>query len=72
MSRKGFVGVYGGHSDPARRAPASVAAALFAVTQGASMLRVHDVAETVQALRMWHALTACDKEGGAMGAGQEP
>ena len=72
VSRKGFVGVYGAEYDPGRRAPASIAAALFAVMQGASILRVHDVAETVQAVRMWHALTACDKESvEAMGAGQE-
>ena len=72
VSRKGFVGLYGGESKPARRAPASIAAALFALSQGASILRVHDVAETVQAVRMWHALTACDKESGEeMGAGSE-
>jgi dihydropteroate synthase len=57
-SRKGFLGVYGGEPDAQRRGPASLAAALFAAAQGASILRVHDVAETVQALRMWQALTA--------------
>ncbi len=71
VSRKGFVGLHGGEAEPGRRAPASVAAALFALAQGASILRVHDVAETVQAVRMWHALTACDKEGDASGAGHE-
>ena len=67
VSRKGFVGLYGGESRPGGRAPASVAAALFALTQGASILRVHDVAETVQAVRMWHAVTACDKRDEVLG-----
>lgn len=34
----------------------SVAAALLAAQQGADMVRVHDVAETVQALKLWRAL----------------
>jgi len=33
----------------------SVAAALLAAQQGAGMVRVHDVAETVQALKLWRA-----------------
>jgi dihydropteroate synthase len=33
-----------------------VAAALIAVQNGASVVRVHDVKETVQALRVWQAL----------------
>ncbi|MCX7358615.1 MAG: dihydropteroate synthase [Alphaproteobacteria bacterium] len=35
----------------------SVAAALIAAQNGADMVRVHDVAETVQALKVWRALT---------------
>jgi dihydropteroate synthase len=58
VSRKSFIGTYGGESDPARRAPGSIAAGLFAVQQGASILRVHDVAETAQALRIWQRLGA--------------
>lgn len=34
----------------------SVAAALIAAQNGAAMVRVHDVAETVQALKVWRAL----------------
>ncbi|MGE0597180.1 MAG: dihydropteroate synthase [Hyphomonadaceae bacterium] len=34
----------------------SIAAALFAAQQGADILRVHDVAATVQALKVWKAL----------------
>jgi dihydropteroate synthase len=56
VSRKGFIGEASGESDPARRFPGSIAAGLFALTRGASILRVHDVRETVQALRAWRAL----------------
>jgi dihydropteroate synthase len=56
VSRKSFIGKFGGEADPLKRGPGSLAAALFAVSRGASILRVHDVAETVQALRLWQAL----------------
>jgi dihydropteroate synthase len=58
LSRKSFIGAFTEEPDPARRLPGSLAAALFGVLQGASILRVHDVRETVQALRVWQALTA--------------
>ena len=58
LSRKSFIGAFTDEPDPARRLPGSLAAALFAVLHGASILRVHDVRETVQALRVWQALTA--------------
>ena len=56
VSRKSFVGRLGGEPDSRLRLPGSLAAGLFAVNSGASILRVHDVAETVQALRVWQAL----------------
>jgi dihydropteroate synthase len=56
VSRKGFIGRIAGEDDAARRMPGSVAAALFALDQGAAILRVHDVAETVQAVRVWQTL----------------
>lgn len=59
VSRKGFIGLYGRESSPLRRGPASLAAALFALSQGASILRVHDVAETLQGVRMWQAMAGC-------------
>ena len=40
------------------RVAGSVAAALAAVHQGAAIVRVHDVAETVDALKVWRALTS--------------
>lgn len=56
VSRKGFVGRIAGVSDPRARLPGSLAAGLAAVLGGASILRVHDVAETVQALKVWRAV----------------
>lgn len=56
VSRKGFIGTLSGEPVAQQRLGGSVAAALFAVSRGASILRVHDVRETVQAFRVWHAL----------------
>jgi dihydropteroate synthase len=56
LSRKGFVGTLSGEPVAARRLGGSIAGALFALGQGAQILRVHDVAETVQAVRVWQAL----------------
>ena len=58
LSRKRFIGTYGGEDNPARRGPASIAAGLYALRAGAHILRVHDVAETVQAVRFWQRLIA--------------
>lgn len=54
-SRKRFIGQVTGVDAPAERRAGSVAVALAAANAGATILRVHDVAETVQALRMWRA-----------------
>lgn len=56
VSRKSMLGALTGESVPARRVPGSLAAALWAVQQGAAILRVHDVAETLQALKVWRAI----------------
>ena len=53
-SRKSSLGAVTGRPIGQRLA-ASVAAALAAALQGASVLRVHDVAETVDALKVWRA-----------------
>jgi dihydropteroate synthase len=58
VSRKAFIGRIAGVQTPAERGAGSLAAGLFAVGLGAAILRVHDVAETVQALRVWQALAA--------------
>jgi dihydropteroate synthase len=56
VSRKGFIGRLTGESRPSRRLAGSLAAGLLAAQRGASVLRVHDVAETVQAIRVWSAI----------------
>lgn len=56
VSRKRFVGTLSGEPEAERRLGGSLAAGLFAVARGASILRTHDVRETVQAVRMWHSL----------------
>jgi dihydropteroate synthase len=53
-SRKSTLGALTGRAVDDRLA-ASLAAALAAVAQGASVLRVHDVAATVDALKVWRA-----------------
>jgi dihydropteroate synthase len=55
-SRKGFIGRIGKETQALRRAPGSIAVALAALAQGVQLLRVHDVAETAQALRLWRAV----------------
>lgn len=57
-SRKRFIGELTGVADPAERLAGSVAAALFAVERGAHVVRVHDVAPTLQALLIQTALLA--------------
>lgn len=54
-SRKSSLGAVTAQPDPAQRVTASVAAALIAVQQGASIVRVHDVRETADALAVWAA-----------------
>jgi dihydropteroate synthase len=56
VSRKSVLGAVSGVRDPRHRLPGSLAAGLFALTRGASILRVHDVPETIQAIRVWRAL----------------
>jgi dihydropteroate synthase len=58
LSRKSFVGRLSGVAEAGARMAGSLAGALAAAQKGAAILRVHDVAETVQALRVWHACQA--------------
>ena len=54
-SRKSFIAKIDPRADAQHRIGGSIAAALLAAQQGAAMLRVHDVQETVQALKLWKA-----------------
>jgi dihydropteroate synthase len=56
VSRKSFVGEIAGEADPARRLPGSLAAAAAAVLGGVHLIRAHDVADTVQAVRVAEAI----------------
>ena len=55
LSRKAMLGALTGQ-DVNHRVAASVAAALIAVQRGASIVRVHDVRATVDALKIWNAV----------------
>lgn len=57
VSRKSMLGALTGRPVDERLA-GSLAAALAAAARGARILRVHDVRETVDALRVWHAIEA--------------
>ena len=56
-SRKRFIGTISAEAEALRRMPGSLAVALAGVAQGVQMIRVHDVAETRQALALWQAVT---------------
>ena len=58
LSRKGLIGSVGGAVAPKERMPGSVAGALYGVSQGVQIVRVHDVAATRQALATWEAMAA--------------
>ncbi|MGE0350306.1 dihydropteroate synthase [Hydrogenophaga sp.] len=55
-SRKSSLGALTGREVPSERVAASVAAAVLAVERGARVVRVHDVRETVDALKVWQAV----------------
>src|SRR5262245_1805812 len=52
VSRKSFVGAITGRRDPAARLSGSLAATATAVLGGAALVRTHDVAETIDAVRV--------------------
>lgn len=54
-SRKSFIGNLDG-SRPDARLGGSLAAALWSIQNGADIVRVHDVVETVQAVKVWEAI----------------
>lgn len=55
-SRKRFIGALAGEVPVDQRLAGSLAVALKAAEQGAQIIRVHDVAETVQALKIWRGM----------------
>jgi dihydropteroate synthase len=55
-SRKRMIGALSNEAAADQRLPGSLTLALKAVEQGAQIVRVHDVPETVQALKVWRGL----------------
>ncbi|KLI97841.1 dihydropteroate synthase [Luteimonas sp. FCS-9] len=68
LSRKRSIGELTGRDVPAERVAGSVAAHLIAAQNGARLLRVHDVAATVDALKVWRAVDAVPRPRVAAGA----
>ncbi len=60
-SRKSSLGRVTGQDVARERVAASVAAAVLAVERGARIVRVHDVRETADALKVWQAMSAQDR-----------
>src|SRR5205814_8004677 len=58
ISRKSFIGKLTGRTDPAHRLYGSLAAVSVAVYNGAALVRTHDVAATVDAVRLAERLRA--------------
>jgi len=56
LSRKSMIGALLGEKDVDSRLIGSVTAALIAVENGADIIRVHDVAETKNALKVWEQI----------------
>ena len=56
VSRKSFIGRIAGIDDPRDRLPGTVLATGIALARGVQLHRVHDVAETRQAVAVWQAL----------------
>ncbi|MEM7521237.1 MAG: dihydropteroate synthase [Pseudomonadota bacterium] len=54
-SRKRFIGTLGNAPQADQRAPGSIGVALAALNHGIQVLRVHDVAQTRQAVSLWQA-----------------
>jgi dihydropteroate synthase len=60
VSRKSFIGRLAGVPDPHERAPGTIAANVLALERGARVFRVHDVAESYQALAVAAATLDAD------------
>ena len=56
VSRKSFIGAITDEAMPKNRLAGSLAAGIWGVKSGFDILRVHDVAETAQALKVWTAI----------------
>ena len=71
VSRKRFIDHLAGAPAPRKRLPGSLAAGLAGLDKGVQILRVHDVAETAQAVAVWDALTAAPDDFRSLRPAQE-
>ncbi len=71
LSRKGLIGALTNRLH-GERVHGSVAAALIAAQNGAKLLRVHDVAATVDTLKIWNAVAAVTVHTGSARKGAQP
>jgi dihydropteroate synthase len=62
-SRKKFIGTIGNAPQAHARMPGSIAVVLAALKHGIQIVRVHDVAETAQAIALWRAAVAGERHG---------
>jgi len=60
VSRKSLIARVSRGEPADRRLAGSLAAALWAMVHGADLIRVHDVAETAQAIAVWRAIAAAE------------
>lgn len=60
LSRKRFIAAIDQNADAGHRLGGSIGGALSVAIQGADIIRVHDVQETVQALRVFHAIESAE------------
>jgi dihydropteroate synthase len=63
VSRKSMIGLLTGEANPQHRLAGSLAAMLYAVEQGAKIVRVHDVKASVEALSVWSQLARVKRSG---------
>jgi len=64
VSRKSFIGRLDGEAPPDQRLGGSLAGALWGAAAGVAAVRVHDVRDTVQALRVWNAIGQAARQAG--------
>lgn len=57
-SRKSFIGMLSNDEPPNERIPGSLSSAIWGLSQGVEIFRVHDVAETVQAFKIYDAIAS--------------
>jgi dihydropteroate synthase len=68
VSRKSFIGKLSRNEPAGERLAGSLTAALLGLGQGTQILRVHDVAETVQAVAVWQGIKRAGESVASSGA----